>query len=125
MTVGIYAVSGFQVSPATVIAFLTILGYSLYDTIVVFDKIEENVKGIGASGRMTYSDIVNLSMNQVLMRSINTSLVAIMPILSILVIGSLCPRRLRPPGLRAGPVHRTAHRCLLVDLHRLPLPGRV
>ncbi|HEY2302237.1 MAG TPA: protein translocase subunit SecF [Acidimicrobiales bacterium] len=89
VTVGIYAVSGFQVSPATVIAFLTILGYSLYDTIVVFDKIEENVKGIGASGRMTYSDIVNLSMNQVLMRSINTSLVAIMPILSILVIGSL------------------------------------
>lgn len=89
VTVGIYALSGFQVSPATVIAFLTILGYSLYDTIVVFDKVEENVKGIGASGRMTYSDTVNLSMNQVLMRSINTSLVAIMPILSILVIGSL------------------------------------
>jgi preprotein translocase subunit SecF len=89
VTVGIYALSGFQVSPATVIAFLTILGYSLYDTIVVFDKVEENVKGIGASGRMTYSDTVNLSMNQVLMRSINTSLVAIMPILSILVIGSM------------------------------------
>ncbi len=89
VTVGVYALSGLQVSPATVIAFLTILGYSLYDTIVVFDKVEENVKGIGASGRMTYSDTVNLSMNQVLMRSINTSLVAIMPILSILVIGSL------------------------------------
>jgi preprotein translocase subunit SecF len=89
VTVGIYALSGFQVSPATVIAFLTILGYSLYDTIVVFDKIEENTKGIGASGRLTYSETVNLSMNQVLMRSINTSLVAIMPILSILVIGSL------------------------------------
>ena len=89
VTVGIYALSGLQVSPATIIAFLTILGYSLYDTIVVFDKVEENAKGIGASGRMTYSDIVNLSMNQVLMRSINTSLVAIMPILSILVIGSL------------------------------------
>jgi len=89
VTVGVYAMSGLQVSPATVIAFLTILGYSLYDTIVVFDKVEENVKGIGASGRMTYSDTVNLSMNQVLMRSINTSLVAIMPILSILVIGSL------------------------------------
>jgi preprotein translocase subunit SecF len=89
VTVGVYALSGLQVSPSTVIAFLTILGYSLYDTIVVFDKVEENVKGIGASGRMTYSDTVNLSMNQVLMRSINTSLVAIMPILSILVIGSL------------------------------------
>ncbi len=89
VTVGIYALSGFQVSPATVIAFLTILGYSLYDTIVVFDKIEENVKGIGASGRLTYTETVNLSMNQVLMRSINTSLVAIMPIFSILVIGSL------------------------------------
>jgi preprotein translocase subunit SecF len=89
VTVGIYALSGFQVSPATVIAFLTILGYSLYDTIVVFDRVEENVKGIGASGRLTYSETVNLSMNQVLMRSINTSLVAILPILSILVIGSL------------------------------------
>ena len=89
VTVGVYAISGLQVSPSTVIAFLTILGYSLYDTIVVFDKVEENVKGIGASGRLTYSDTVNLSMNQVLMRSINTSLVAIMPILSILVIGSL------------------------------------
>jgi preprotein translocase subunit SecF len=89
VTAGIYALSGFQVSPATVIAFLTILGYSLYDTIVVFDKVEENDKGLGSTGRLTYSDTVNLSMNQVLMRSINTSFVAIMPILSILVIGSL------------------------------------
>jgi preprotein translocase subunit SecF len=89
ITAGIYALSGFQVSPATVIAFLTILGYSLYDTIVVFDKVEENEKGLGSSGRYTYSDVVNLSMNQVLMRSVNTSFVAIMPILSILVIGSL------------------------------------
>ncbi|MDP9072948.1 MAG: protein translocase subunit SecF, partial [Actinomycetota bacterium] len=88
VTVGVYAISGFQVSPATVIAFLTILGYSLYDTIVVFDKIEENTKGLAATGRITYTETVNLSMNQVLMRSINTSLVAIMPILSILVIGS-------------------------------------
>ncbi len=88
VTVGIYALSGFTVSPATVIAFLTILGYSLYDTIVVFDKVEENTKGLAASGRITYTETVNLSMNQVLMRSINTSVVAIMPILSILVIGS-------------------------------------
>jgi preprotein translocase subunit SecF len=88
ITIGIYSLSGFTVSPATVIAFLTILGYSLYDTIVVFDKIEENTKGLAASGRITYTETVNLSMNQVLMRSINTSIVAIMPILSILLIGA-------------------------------------
>ena len=88
VTAGVYSLSGFQVTPATVIAFLTILGYSLYDTIVVFDKVEENTKGLAASGRLTYGDTVNLSMNQVLMRSLNTSLVAIMPILSILVIGA-------------------------------------
>jgi preprotein translocase subunit SecF len=88
ITIGIYSLSGFQVTPATVIAFLTILGYSLYDTVVVFDKIEENTKGLAASGRITYTETVNLSMNQVLMRSINTSIVAIMPILSILLIGS-------------------------------------
>jgi preprotein translocase subunit SecF len=89
VTVGVYAVFGFPVTPATVIAFLTILGYSLYDTVVVFDKVDENTKGLAASGRMTYSDTVNLSMNQVLMRSLNTSLVAILPILSILIIGSV------------------------------------
>ena len=88
VTVGIYSLSGFEVTPATVIAFLTILGYSLYDTIVVFDKVEENTKGLAASGRLTYGDTVNLSMNQVLMRSLNTSLVAILPILSVLVVGS-------------------------------------
>jgi preprotein translocase subunit SecF len=88
VTVGVYSLSGFEVTPATVIAFLTILGYSLYDTIVVFDKVEENTRGLASSGRMTYGDMVNLSMNQVLMRSLNTSLVAILPIVSVLVIGS-------------------------------------
>ena len=88
LTVGIYSVSRFEVAPATVVAFLTILGYSLYDTIVVFDKVEENTKGVAASGRFTYSDTVNLSMNQVLMRSLNTSIVSLMPILSILIIGA-------------------------------------
>jgi preprotein translocase subunit SecF len=88
ITVGIYSLSGFEVTPATVVAFLTILGYSLYDTIVVFDKVEENTRGLAASGRMTYSDMVDLSMNQVLMRSLNTSLVAIMPIFSILFVGA-------------------------------------
>jgi preprotein translocase subunit SecF len=88
ITVGVYSISRFEVTPATVVAFLTILGYSLYDTIVVFDRVEENTRGLAASGRMTYSDTVNLSMNQVLMRSLNTSLVAILPILSVLVIGA-------------------------------------
>jgi preprotein translocase subunit SecF len=87
ITVGTYSLSRFEVTPATVIAFLTILGYSLYDTIVVFDRVEENAKGLGSSGRSTYADIVNKSMNQVLMRSLNTSVVAILPILSLLVIG--------------------------------------
>jgi preprotein translocase subunit SecF len=88
VTVGIYSLTGFQVSPDTVIAVLTVLGYSLYDTVVVFDRIRENSKGLGASGRITYSDMVNLSMNQTLARSINTSLVAIIPVLSVLVVGS-------------------------------------
>ncbi len=70
------------------VAVLTVLGYSLYDTVVVFDRIRENTKGLGASGRITYSDMVNLSMNQTLARSINTSLVAILPVLSVLVVGS-------------------------------------
>lgn len=88
VTVGVYSLSGFEVTPATVIAFLTILGFSLYDTIVVFDKVEENVEGVGGTGKFSYTDIVNLSMNQVLMRSINTSLVAILPVLSMLVLGA-------------------------------------
>ncbi len=88
VTVGVYSLSGFEVSPATVIAFLTILGYSLYDTIVVFDKVDENTRGLAASGRITYADTVNLSMNQTLMRSLNTSVVAVLPILSVLVLGA-------------------------------------
>ncbi|MDQ4069179.1 MAG: protein translocase subunit SecF, partial [Actinomycetota bacterium] len=87
VTVGVYSISRFEVTPATVVAFLTILGYSMYDTIVVFDKVEENAKGLSATGRLTYSDTVNLSMNQVLMRSLNTSISSILPIISLLVIG--------------------------------------
>jgi preprotein translocase subunit SecF len=85
---GVYSLSGLQVTPDTVVAVLTILGYSLYDTVVVFDRVADNAKGIGATGRMTYSDVVDLSMNQTLARSINTSLVAILPVLSVLVIGA-------------------------------------
>ncbi|MGQ0520086.1 MAG: protein translocase subunit SecF [Actinomycetota bacterium] len=87
VTVGVFSLSGFEVTPATVIAGLTILGYSIYDGIVVFDKIEENTKGLAASGRMTYADMVDLSLNQVLMRSLNTSITALLPILSLLVVG--------------------------------------
>ena len=88
VTVGVYALSGFEVTPATVIAFLTILGFSLYDTIVVFDKVADNEKQVGPTGRLGYTDIVNMSMNQVLMRSLNTSFVAILPVLSLLIIGA-------------------------------------
>jgi preprotein translocase subunit SecF len=87
ISVGIYALFGFPVTPATVIAFLTILGFSLYDTIVVFDKVQENQQRFGS--RASYGDIVNLSMNQVLMRSINTSIAAVLPVLSVLVVGSM------------------------------------
>jgi len=89
VTIGVYALVGFEVTPASVVAFLTILGYSLYDTVVVFDRIDENVKSMAVTGRYTYSDVVNTSLNQVLMRTLNTSLVAILPILSVLVIGSI------------------------------------
>jgi preprotein translocase subunit SecF len=92
ITVGIYALVGklfgIEVSPATVIAFLTILGFSLYDTIVVFDKVAENEKAFANTGKLSYTDVVNLSMNQVLMRSLNTSFVAVLPVLSLLILGA-------------------------------------
>ena len=88
VTAGVYSLSGLQVTPDTVIAVLTILGYSLYDTVVVFDRVRDNTKTFAASGRMTYSDMVNLSMNQTLARSINTSMVAILPVLAVLVVGA-------------------------------------
>jgi preprotein translocase SecF subunit len=87
VTVGIYSLSGFEVTPATVTAFLTILGFSLYDTIVVFDRVRENVS-LYASRKSSIRDIVDLSMNQVLMRSLNTSLTALLPIGSVLVLGT-------------------------------------
>lgn len=87
ITVGVYALSGFEVTPASVIGFLTILGYSLYDTVVVFDKVKENTHGIHGGSRATYSESANLALNQTLVRSINTSAVALLPVLSILVVG--------------------------------------
>jgi preprotein translocase subunit SecF len=88
VAVGIYSIFNFQVTPDTVVAILTILGYSLYDTVVVFDRVRDNTKGIGTSGRLTYPQLINLSMNQTLARSINTSAVAILPVLAILLIGA-------------------------------------
>ncbi len=88
VTVGVYAITGFEVTPATVVAFLTILGFSLYDTVVVFDKVKENVATIGTVRGDSYSTMVNRSMNQVLMRSISTSFVAVLPVASLLFVGA-------------------------------------
>lgn len=88
VTVGVYSLFGFQITPDTVIAILTILGYSLYDTVVVFDRVRDNTGGVLKSGDITYGEMVNLSMNQTLARSINTSLVAILPVLSVLLVGA-------------------------------------
>jgi preprotein translocase subunit SecF len=86
ITIGIYALLRFQVSPATVIGLLTILGYSLYDTVVVFDKVRENTAGLLATRRTTYSQAANLALNQTLVRSINTSVIALLPVAAILAV---------------------------------------
>jgi preprotein translocase subunit SecF len=88
ITAGIYALVGFEVSPATMIGFLTILGYSLYDTVVVFDKVRENTKEEMDLSRRTFAESVNLAVNQTLVRSINTAVVAVLPVASILFLGA-------------------------------------
>jgi preprotein translocase subunit SecF len=88
ITVGIYALVGFDVTPATVIGFLTILGYSLYDTVVVFDKVRENTRSITSTSKQTYTQATNLAVNQTLVRSINTSVIALIPVGSILFVGA-------------------------------------
>ncbi|TQN43309.1 protein translocase subunit secF [Blastococcus colisei] len=88
VTAGIYALVGFEVTPSTVIGFLTILGFSLYDTVVVFDKVDENVKDLERSARMTWSEAANLAVNQTLMRSINTSVIALLPVAGLLFVGA-------------------------------------
>ncbi|MGA7204790.1 MAG: protein translocase subunit SecF [Specibacter sp.] len=89
VTAGVYGASKFEVSPSAIIGFLTILSYSLYDTVVVFDKIRENTADITSSTRRTFGEEVNLAINQTLVRSINTMMVAVLPVGSILFIGSL------------------------------------
>ena len=89
VVVGIYALFQLPVTPATVVAFLTILGFSIYDSIVIFDRVDENTRLLTSGTKMTYSEMVDLSLNQVLMRSINTQITALLPILSVLLVGSL------------------------------------
>jgi preprotein translocase subunit SecF len=88
LSVAVYAIFRFEVTPGTVIAFLTILGYSLYDTIVVYDKVKDNEGRLTLQGDMTYTDMMNLSLNQTFMRSINTTLAAVLPVAAILFIGA-------------------------------------
>jgi preprotein translocase subunit SecF len=88
LTAGVYSLIGFEVTPSTVIGFLTILGFSLYDTVVVFDKVDENTKGLERSARMTWSEAANLAVNQTLMRSINTSVIALLPVAGLLFVGA-------------------------------------
>ena len=88
ITVGVYALVGFEVTPATVVAFLTILGFSLYDTVVVFDRVRETTNGLQSASKETYSSAANRALNQTLMRSINTSLIALLPVASLLFVGA-------------------------------------
>ncbi len=87
VTAGIYSIVGFEVTPSTVIGLLTILGFSLYDTVVVFDKVKENGRGLLGLTRRTYGEAANLALNQTLMRSINTSLIAVLPVIGLMIVG--------------------------------------
>jgi preprotein translocase subunit SecF len=88
LTAGVYSIIHFEVTPGTVVGLLTILGYSLYDTVVVFDKVDENTKGLLGSTRYTYAEAANLAVNQTLMRSINTSLIGLLPVAGLLFVGA-------------------------------------
>jgi preprotein translocase subunit SecF len=88
ITIGVYAATGFEITPAAVIGFLTILGFSLYDTVVVFDKVRENTSEMGDDSTRTFAETVNLAVNQTLVRSINTGVVAALPVAAILFLGS-------------------------------------
>ena len=120
VTAGIYSLVGFEVTPATVIGLLTILGFSLYDTVVVYDKVQENTKGLTSLTRRTYPEAANLAVNQTLMRSINTSLIALLPVAGLLVAGVAHPgvRHAEGPGAGAcwsacssAPTPRCSSRC--------------
>ena len=118
LTIGIYALVGFTVTPATLIGVLTILGYSLYDTVVVFDKVRENVRDIRASTTSTYSEAANLAVNQVLVRSINTTVIGVLPVAALLFTGAFILGEGPAEGPCTGAVRRHGLRGILVDLHR-------
>ena len=88
LTIGVYAIGGFEVTPATAIGVLTIMGYSLYDTVVIFDKVKDNTRGIMAQSRFSYAEVANLSLNQTLIRSFNTSFTSVIPTAAILLVGA-------------------------------------
>ncbi len=109
ITIGVYALSGFEVTPATVTGVLTILGFSLYDTVVVFDKVRENTKNLREM-RMGYAQAANLAVNQTLVRSINTSIVALLPVGAILYVGAFQLGAGQPEGPGAGALRRHGRR---------------
>jgi preprotein translocase subunit SecF len=88
ISAGIYSIVGFELTPSTIVGLLTILGFSLYDTVVVFDKVSENTRDLAATARMTYGEAANLAVNQTLMRSINTSLISLLPVAGLLFVGA-------------------------------------
>ena len=103
---GIYSLVGFEVTPSTIVGLLTILGFSLYDTVVVYDKVAENAKDILAGSRTTFTDAANKAVNQTLMRSINTSLIALLPVAGLLFVGAGILGVGHDQGPRADPVRR-------------------
>ena len=118
ITIGVYALFGFEISPAAVIGFLTILSYALYDTTVVFDKIRENTSEDGEVSGRTFGESVNLAVNQTLIRSINTTIVAILPTGAILFIGLIWARRADADRPLAVDLRRNDRRRVLDDLRR-------
>ena len=123
LTATVYLLIGFEVTPSTVIGFLTIFGFALYDVVVVFDKVRENTRGIIGNPNRTYGEAANLAVNQTLMRSINTAIVALLPVGGLLVRRRRPARRGHAEGPRPGAVRRHARRGLLVDLLRHPGAG--
>ena len=123
ITIGVYSLLQFEVTPSTMIGILTILGYSLYDTVVVFDKVKENTRGILGQSRQTYSQAANLAVNQTLVRSINTSIVALLPVGADPLRGGRAARGRHAQGPVAGAVRGHGGRHLLLDLHRHAVPG--
>ena len=122
-TAGVYSLVGFEVTPATVIGLLTILGFSLYDTVIVFDKVEENTHGFEHTTRRTFAEQANLAVNQTFMRSINTSLISVLPILSLMVVAVWLLGVGTLMDLASGAVGRRHRRHLLVDILRDPAAG--